>query len=159
VLRVNQLARILVPDSGFRKRELLAVRLDVSPKGIGNRIREIRGKRFAEPFLQELESRTGHRISKAALSRMENGKEAVTLPDIVALAAIDPKGRGREWLAFGVYEARKAQRTSAPFDVEISPEAPRPHLQVAEQGRSGRATVEPSESPTRPTRGPAKRRP
>jgi hypothetical protein len=56
VLRVNQLARILVPDSGFRKRELLAVRLDVSPKGIGNRIREIRGKRFAEPFLQELES-------------------------------------------------------------------------------------------------------
>jgi hypothetical protein len=133
--------------------------LDVSPRAIGKRIKEIRGKRFQEPFLQELESRTGHRISQAAYSRMENGKEAISLDDIVAFARIDPQGRGREWLAFGVYEGRKARKTSAPRDEEATPETSGPQLRVAEQGRTYQATVPPSESPTAPKRRPPRRRP
>lgn len=143
---------ILLPDSGIRKGEFLADVLDVSPEGIGDRIRQIRGQRFADPFLDQLLAHTGHKISRTALSRMENGKEAVTLADIVAIAAVDPKNRGREWLAFGVYEARKSRRAGIPREFEITPGSTGPQLRVAEQGRNGPATDEPSELPKRPIR-------
>jgi hypothetical protein len=83
---------------------------------------------------------------------MENGKERVKLADIVALAAVDPKGRGREWLAFGVYEARKARRAGVARDEEITPETSNPQLRVAEQGQNGPATAQPSELPKRSIR-------
>jgi transcriptional regulator with XRE-family HTH domain len=150
---------ILYAHYGLRKGHSLREELDVSLLAIGKRVKEIRGVRFQEPFLQELFARTGHRISQASLSRIERGKEAASLEDLVALAAVDPKGRGREWLVFGVYEARRSRRTSAPMDDEVSPEAPDRPLRVAEQGRTYPATAEPSGFPTPPTRRQPKRRP
>lgn len=75
----------------------------------GERLFDIRarlgdGPRKPLPF-RELDDmifgKTGRRIHASELSRMETGKRLPLLQDVEAIAAVDPEGRGRAWLAWG----------------------------------------------------------
>lgn len=45
--------------------------------------------------------RTGVRISRETLRQMEIGNRIPDLRTVEAIAAVDPEGRGRAWLAWG----------------------------------------------------------
>lgn len=150
---------ILYAQSALRKgdRTLLSG-VTCSEEAIGKRIKEIRGRRNQVVFLADLRKRTGHRLSQSQLSRKETGASAITACDIAAIAVMDSQQRGREWLAFGVLEARKGRATSAPYEEFTAEVESASHLRVAEVGPSDRAKPAPSESPTLPIRRKAKRK-
>lgn len=54
-----------------------------------------------EAFAALLSKRLKRRYDGAMISRMENGERKISLEEVEAMAALDPKGRGRAWLAFG----------------------------------------------------------
>lgn len=54
-----------------------------------------------EKFAELVAERTGVTYDKSMLSRMETGDRKVSLDDVAVLAQVDPKKRGREWLAWG----------------------------------------------------------
>lgn len=66
------------------------------------------GFRKPEPlplFAARVKRETGVDYHQASLSLLERMKQGWRLDDIRTLAAVDPKGRGPIWLAFGVDEA------------------------------------------------------
>lgn len=92
------------PISGIRITQggsYVSVNDDEVNRAIGKRIKEIRGDVSQADFLAALLVRTKRRISQAALSRMENGKEGASPADLHAIAQMDEKGQGVIWLFHG----------------------------------------------------------
>lgn len=75
----------------------------------GDRLYEIRlacgvGRRKAEPmvaFVERVREATGVAYDPSTISLLERMMQGWTLDDVAAFAAVDPKGRGKVWLAFG----------------------------------------------------------
>jgi hypothetical protein len=59
-------------------------------------------RRFAEVVSQ----RSGRHYGNTTICRLETGKQAAALVDVVAIASVDPKARGAAWLSFGDGGAR-----------------------------------------------------
>src|SRR6185436_9191212 len=86
--------------------------------------------------------------SNSQLSRLETGSEPASLTEIACIALLDPQKRGREWLAFGVWETRKSPAPPLAASVEGDIEAIRAIVaaeaqktkRVARAGRNGRAS-------------------
>lgn len=55
-------------------------------------------------FAALLSRRSGVRYDSSMVSRIESGDRKLTLDDVAVIASIDPKGRGRDWLAWGTNE-------------------------------------------------------
>lgn len=64
-----------------------------------------------EAFAALLSKRLKRRYDGAMISRMENGARKISLDEVEAIAALDPKKRGPSWLAFG--------ETAAPARAEL----------------------------------------
>ena len=54
-----------------------------------------------EAFAALVSKRMKRRYDSAMISRMENGARKISLDEVEAIAALDPKKRGPSWLAFG----------------------------------------------------------
>lgn len=75
----------------------------------GDRLFEIRlacggGRRKAEPmtaFVERVKEATGAVYDPSTISLLERMIQGWTLDDVTTFAAVDPKGRGKVWLAFG----------------------------------------------------------
>lgn len=69
---------------------------------IGARIREIReALGLQQDEMRALLERHGLHVSKTAYSRYETGGARATYEDIAVFACVDPRKRGRLWLAWG----------------------------------------------------------
>lgn len=44
------------------------------------------------------------RFDSSKVSRMETGERKVSIDDVPYIAAVDPKRRGRDWLAWGILQ-------------------------------------------------------
>lgn len=69
------------------------------------------GFKSAEPmpkFAQRVLEKTGRKYHDAALSLLERMQQTWKLDDLNAFAAVDPKGRGPAWLAWGDQGGRPA---------------------------------------------------
>lgn len=71
-------------------------------------------------------SHTQVHYDPTTLSLLERGRRRVTLDDVGALARVDPRNRGRCWLAFGEAEQERRADREAEATAEASedPEAP-----------------------------------
>jgi transcriptional regulator with XRE-family HTH domain len=69
----------------------------------GQRVKAIREARAVtgKEFAAALEAITGDRYDTSEVSRLETGNRVATWRDILAIAALDPEKRGRDWLAWG----------------------------------------------------------
>lgn len=98
---------ILYPDSGIRKSRIGDLVTDGSREALVERLRSIREASGLTQvqFLERLNRATaaaGMRpYVQSVLSRLENGGQQATVDDIAVFAAVDPKGRGKLWLAWG----------------------------------------------------------
>lgn len=74
----------------------------LTPSEVGARLKSVRvalGLSQLE-FIALLWEKLGYELRQSELSRIESGKQAATLEDFTAFAAVDPLQRGRAWLAF-----------------------------------------------------------
>lgn len=105
-----------------------------------------------EAFAALLSKRLKRRYDAAMISRMENGDRKIGLEEVEGIAALDPKGRGRAWLAFGEEPAAPKGRGPmgldwVPVDAATIAEATR---SVAETQKAKPARpADPSGSPRR----------
>ena len=75
---------------------------------IGDRvrsIRELRGEKQPE-YATALNAaakrlKLPKNYSVSTISRLETGRQEITLEDVLIIAAVDPEKRGRDWLAWG----------------------------------------------------------
>lgn len=77
--------------------ELVGDRILLIRQALGS----VRDPLALEKLSKLVRDQTGHFIDKSELSRMERGKQGVSLADIDALARVDPLKRGKTWLAWG----------------------------------------------------------
>lgn len=62
------------------------------------------GVRDAQPmrqFVRDVQAQTGKRYLASTISLMERELQPIALEDVEVFARVDPRGRGRFWLAFG----------------------------------------------------------
>ena len=70
------------------------------------------------PVLNDAAQRLGVRVFKqSSLSKIEGGPQAVSFDDVAVYAAVDPKRRGKLWLAWG--EKADATMAATPDDAEL----------------------------------------
>lgn len=93
----------------------------------------VKNPMFIDDFVALVERTTGHRYDPAAISRSENGKRDITVDDAIRFAAVDPKQRGKAWLAFGDDEPLAVVEVPPPIAEVLAN-----HRQAATQGASGR---------------------
>lgn len=78
--------------------ETVAQRVYLVRLALGDGVREpMRGADFAA----RLSAASGRKYTANTVSEMETEKRRVTLDDVDVIARLDPKQRGREWLAWG----------------------------------------------------------
>lgn len=84
----------------------------------GQRIKAVRDARNeTQPqFAAALQAVSGERYDASEVSRLESGNRVATWDDVRAIAALDPKQRGRDWLGWDVASS------SAPIPLEIEHE-------------------------------------
>ena len=134
-----------------------------SDQAVGQRVREIRETlgMTALAFVAHVYRETKQSYSQSQLSRIENGKQSVTLADVAVFAAVDPLQRGREILAFGM---RQALPGGAIPGIAIESGTPvssksAARLRVAEAGQSYQASDVGVSPPSRGPRRQKRKRP
>lgn len=87
---------------------------------------EVNGDEFADAVERRLRAYgVERRYDKAKISRIEGGSRDLTAEEALVIAALDPRGRGAEWLTFGEAHERAhatlgARRDAAKFYTKAS---------------------------------------
>lgn len=81
-----------------------------------------------EEFAALITERTGVAYNSSTISKIENEGRRVTLEDVARIALVDPRHRGREWLAWG-----EVQPTLTGLDRRVRPDPDAEH----DRGRAG----------------------
>jgi hypothetical protein len=98
------------------------------PGSVGERLREVRGPRRLEDFVPELNAASralgeeGPIFSQSRVSKLELGAQRASLDDIAIYALLDPKRRGKLWLAWNEAEDSAMARPHGPSVIKPAPD-------------------------------------
>jgi transcriptional regulator with XRE-family HTH domain len=74
---------------------------------------------FLPRLNREAAARGVREYSQSTLSKLESGTQAATFDDIAVFAGVDPKGRGKLWLAWGEAEDATVKRSARARDIPV----------------------------------------
>lgn len=110
-----------------------------------------------EDFVALVRERTGTRYAPSAISRSENGERRLTLEDALIFAAVDPRKRGPDWLAWGERQGSEAEYGGKISETDARAAQAELNAKLAAQREEREATDDPPPSEAPPADPPARR--